>query len=115
MRSFCNAMWLVVATTVMVAMVWMLYGVLGQPMYASEKPELLKPGYIPQSVEAPQIDSKRFSRIEGYLYSPQTGTRQRVELRSYSQGNTTIYTGRVSPGETQWRILQTQEAKPLKE
>jgi len=104
MRSFCNAMWLVVATTVMVAMVWMLYGVLGQPMYASEKPELLKPGYIPQSVEAPQIDSKRFSRIEGYLYSPQTGTRQHVVLRSYQSGTQTIYTGRVGLTEPKVRL-----------
>ena len=96
MRNFGNYAIHALMWVVLLVMVYTIYGVLSQPMaYGAEKQEMLKPGYIPQRSEAPQIDYKRFSRSEGYLYDPQTGTTQHVELRSYQYGNQTYYTGRI--------------------
>lgn len=100
MRNYCNIAMNLVMWIVLAAMVYAIYGVLSQPMvYGSEKPilkqEILKPGYMPKPLRQPQIAPKRFSRSEGYLYTPETGKTRHVELRSYSNGNTTIYTGRV--------------------
>jgi hypothetical protein len=106
MRNLANfamaaLMWVVLAT-----MVYAIYSVLAQPMvYGDEKPilkqEILKPGYMPDPVERPQIDSKRFTRSEGYLYDPNTGTTRHVELRGYSYGNQTFYTGRIGRANIQ--------------
>lgn len=100
MRNYCNIAMNLVMWIVLAAMVYAIYGVLSQPMvYGDEKPilkqEILKPGYMPKPLRQPQIAPKRFSRSEGYLYNPNTGTSRHVTVQSYSNGNTTIYTGRV--------------------
>lgn len=84
-------------------MIYVLYGVLSQPMVYGDEPkqEILKPGYIPQAVERPQIDSKRFSRSEGYLYTPETGKTRHIELRSYRYGNQTFYEGPIARANIQ--------------
>ena len=84
-------MWIVLAM-----MVYMIYGVLAQPMViASEKAEFLDRGRLSSTTEAPQIAPKRFSRSEGYLYNPSTGVTRHVEVRSYTIGSHTYSTGRV--------------------
>ena len=96
MRNLCSHAIHVLMWIALVLMAYMVMGVLNQPMvYGSEKQEILKPGYMPERTERPQIDSKRFSRSEGYLYDPNTGTTRHVELRSYKLGNQTYYSGRV--------------------
>lgn len=91
----CRAIGIVMAVS-LALMVWMIYTVMAQPMvFAAEKQELLKPGYMPEVVERSKIDSKRFSRSEGYLYSPVTGTTQRVEIWTYGSGKNATYTIRT--------------------
>lgn len=106
MRNFANTAMMILMWIVLATMVYAIYGVLAQPMvYGDEKPilkqEILKPGYIPNLVRQPQIAPKRFSRSEGYLYNPNTGTSRHVTIQSYSNGNSTIYTGRVGRANIQ--------------
>lgn len=95
MRSICTALWMTVAWIVLATMVYLIYGVLSQPIWADEKAQFLKPGYMPKAVEAPQIDSKAFSRSEGYLYSPKTGETTHVEILTYGKGKNATYTVRT--------------------
>ena len=125
MRNFGNHAIMALMWVVMAAMIWMLYGVMAQPMvYGSEKPILdqgyLDSGILGDPVERPQIVSKRFSRSEGYLYTPETGITRHVEIRSYTVGDLTIHTGRVGQAniylEPRVReLLEAQETKPLEQ
>jgi len=92
-------MWFAVGSAILFTLVYVIYGVLSQPLFADEQSKILEPGYMPKTPEAPRIDSKAFSRSEGYLYSPSTGTTQRVEILTYGKGKNatyTIRTGRVT-------------------
>lgn len=115
MRNFGNHAIHILMWVSLVLMVYMIYGVLSQPMvYGAEKQEILKPGHIPQAPKAPQIDSKRFSRSAGYLYDPQTGTTQYVELRSYQYGNQTYYIDHIGHANIRIELVIRQESNQEK-
>lgn len=92
MRSMCTALWMTVVWVVLAAMVWMIYGVLSQPMYASEAVSLKNNGLLrAPTIQAPQkpatVTTGRvtaYGQPSGHIY-----------LKSYDKGTYKVTTGRV--------------------
>lgn len=95
MRNFCLTLWVLLTATLGATLVWILYGVLSQPVYASEAVSLKDNGLVKPLVRTPYLGSQRpvtvtKGRITGYG-SPN----DRIYLRTYDKGDYTVTTGRI--------------------
>lgn len=95
MRNFCVTLWVLLTATLGMTIVWILYGVLNQPVYGSEGVSLKNNGLVRPVVRTPYSAPQKATmvttgRITGYG-SPSS----RVHLRTYDKGNYTITTGRI--------------------
>jgi hypothetical protein len=107
MRSFCTAMWITVAWVVLAAMVWMIYGVLSQPMMASEKVSLknnglLRPGYIQAPVAPQKPATVTTGRVTAYALPS-----ERIYLKTYETPSYRVTTGRIGT-----QRIHVKEYKP---
>lgn len=97
MRNLCMALWTGLSLLLLFIMLWVINGVLSQPVYGAEKGKLpLESGYINmEHLKRPQIAPKRITISTGYIVSPNTGNLEMIDTRTYQQGNQLITTGYV--------------------
>lgn len=106
MRNICAALWLMLTVALGGSLIWILYGVLSQPVYGSEPVSLkdnglLKPGYItPYRASQKPVTVTR-GRIS--TYGTPSG---RIYLKTYDKGTYTITSGRIG-----MRTIRVKEYK----
>jgi hypothetical protein len=92
MRSLCASLWLTVIWIVTAAMVWMIYGVLSQPMMADEGVKLRDNGLLRQpTIQAP-VKPATVTTGRVTAYGQPSG---HIYLKSYDKGTYKVTTGRV--------------------
>lgn len=106
MRSLCASLWMTVIWLVTAAMVWMIYGVLSQPVVASEgesatKSGITRPGYITSQ----KASQRPVTVTKGYVQGVGTSDNH-IHLKTYDKGTYTLTTGRIGK-----QVIRVKEYK----
>jgi hypothetical protein len=95
MRSLCAAIWMTVAMLCISAMAWMIFGVLSQPLMASERTSITRSGITSPGIIGPYRPSQAPYRIYKGTYKGYANQYGTIRLRTYDRGNYLLTTGRI--------------------